>query len=308
MKSRRQTYLYWVIALTIVVGAALAWQRYSQPRFQGKTMAEWLDQTPPTSLPMTGPVALFRDHTEFTDLLQRLGTNALQPLIALLDEGDSTSDHWMSATIRSGYLPTAVNARFKSSLDQSARRRTLAASAIQHLGTNALTAIPFLEEIIRDPSRHSASVHAISILTFMGPPALPALQRSVTNAPENRKASVEQAIVAIHRTGIKSPYAKIRESSLLALAETPYATFEMMIPLAELLDSPNPDTRRRALHGLAEHLPIVAPSLLVAYRAVERQTSAKDPEMRRVATELLAKLNAPPQENRAATISNSRIQ
>ena len=263
-------------------------------------MAEWLDETPrqkiATRLGMTVEVDLISNHTEFADLLERLGTNALPHLIALLDERESTGDRWMVSAVRSGRLPPAVKARFTSSLDQSARRRTLAVTAIQHMGTNARHGIPLLEEIIRDPSRHGASIHAVSILKFMGPPALPALQRSVTNAPENRKASVEQAIVAIHRMGIKSPDPKIRESSLLALAETPYATFEMMIPLAELLESPNPDTRRRALNGLAEHLPIVAPSLVIAYRAVEKQADDDDSEIRRVATELLAKLNAPAQE------------
>ncbi len=130
----------------------------------------------------------------------------------------------------------------------------------------------------------------------MWPYALPALQRSVTNAPESRKASIEQAIVATHRMGIKSPDPKLRESSLLALAETPYATFELMFPLVELLDSPNLETRRRALNGLAQHLPTVAPSLVIAYRAVEKQAAADDSEIRRVATERLAKLNAPAQE------------
>lgn len=260
-------------------------------------MAEWLDEIPSQKVTLRGMV--FENysidaHPEFTSLLRSLGTNALPPLIALLDDGESTAGHWMQSALRSGYLPGTVKAKLTSSLDRSKRRRTFAAAAIQQMGTNALPAIPLLEEIIRVPSRPDASVHAVSILKFMGPPALPALQRSVTNAPESRRASVEGAIVAIYRIGIKSSDSKLRESSLLALAETPYATFEMMFPLVELLDSPNPDTRRRALHGLAEHLPVVAPSLVVAYQAVEKQTAADDPEIGRVATELLTKLNAPP--------------
>ncbi len=288
------------MALGLAAIVAVVWNFSSQPRFEGKTMAEWLNETPRQKITlragMTVEVDLISSHTEFTDLLQHLGTNALSPLIALLDEGDSSVNQWMLSAIRSGRLPAPVKARFTSSLARSTRRQSLAASAIQHMGTNALHAIPLLEEIISEPSRHSASVHAISILKFMGPPALPALQRSVTNAPESRKASIEQAIVAIHRMGIKSADPKLRESSVLALAETPYATFETMFPLVELLDNPNPDTRRRALYGLAEHLPTVAPSLVLAYRAVEKQTTADDPEMRRVAKQLLATLNPPPPE------------
>lgn len=302
MKSRRRTYLYWAIALTIVVGAALAWQRYSQPRFQGKTMAEWLDETPKQKVTMKWgsyvELDLISRHTEFNNLLQDLGTNALPPLIALLDEGDSSVNQWMLSAIRSVRLPAPLKARFTSSLARSTRRQSIAASAIQYMGTNALHAIPLLEEIIRDPNRQGASIDAVWILQSMGSQALPALQRSVTNAPESRKASIEQAIVAIRRMGIKSADPKLRESSVLALAETPYATFETMFPLVELLDNPNPDTRRRALYALAEHLPTVAPSLVLAYRAIEKQTTSDDPEMRRVATQLLAKLNPPPPEKK----------
>lgn len=274
-------------------------------------MAEWLDEIPSQKVTLRGMVFEIDSvdaHPEFNNLLRTLGTNALPPLIALLDDGESTAGHWMQSALRSGYLPGPVKAKITSSLDRAKRRRTLAAAAIQQMGTNALPVIPSLEEIIRDPSRQSASVHAVSILKFMGPSALPALQRSVTNAPESRRASVEEAIVAIYRMGIKSSDSKLRESSLLALAETPYATFETMFPLIELLDSPVLETRRRALNGLARHLPTVGPSLNIAYHAVEKQTAADDPEMRRVAIELLAKLNAPPQENRGATISNSRHQ
>lgn len=298
MKSRRQTLFLWAIALTTLVSGAMVWHRYSQPRFHGKTMAEWLDETPrqkiTTRVGMTVELDLIANHTEFTSLLQNLGTNALSPLIALLDEGDSSVEHWMRSAIRSGRLPSVVKARFTSSLDRSTRRRSLAASAFQMMGTNALHAIPTLEKIIRDPNHQGASVDAISILKFVGRPALPALQRSVTNAPESRRASVEGAIIAIYRMGIKSTDPVLRESSLLDLSETPYATFETMFPLIELLDSPVLETRRRALNGLGRHLPTVGPSLIIAYHAVEKQTAADDPEMRRVATALLAKLNPPP--------------
>ena len=263
-------------------------------------MAEWLDETPRQKVTTRGmifEIDSIAAHTEFTTLLQSYGTNALPPLIALLDDSDSTANHWMRTLIRSGRIPAPAKAKFTASLDRYSRRSTLAAGAIQHMGTNAIHAIPMFETIIHDPSCQGASAHAISILKFIGPPALPALQRSLTNAPENRRASVEEAIIAIYRAGIKSTNPILRESSLLDLAETPYATFETMFPLLELLDSSVSATRRRALNSLARHLPTVAPSLVVAYRAVEKQTTSDDPETRRIATELLAKLNPPPHQD-----------
>ena len=218
----------------------------------------------------------------------------MPPLVAQLDEEDSLINRWRREAIRSGRVPARMKAIFKASLARIQRRTSLATTAFMYLGTNATHAIPELEAIVCDPDGNSASVHAIRILQLLGQPALPALRRSVNNTPDKRKGSIERAIVAIHRDGCKSKDPRIREESVLALGESPYATFDTIFPLVELLGSTHLETRRRALNALARHLPTLGPSLIVAYRAVEKQTDSDDPEMRRVATELLAKLTPPP--------------
>lgn len=264
----------------------------------GKTLVEWIDEAQPTSSTNSAGQRVqylsLHNQKELQGALRSFGSNAVPALIAILDQSESVITDAKLKTLRSPRVPQSLKAKFASDLSATHQELGFIREALGFLGNDALHAIPDLERILCEPGRTLTPHYAASALAELGITAAPVLERCRTNAPADRQYFIESAINRLYRKELGSSDPEARTVSVLALANTRKPPFEVVFPLVELLDSPDLETRRRALAALARHLPTLAPSLIVAYRAVEKQTTADDPEIRRVAAELLTKLNRPP--------------
>lgn len=268
----------------------------------GKTLAGWIDAAQPTlftnSNGQTAQYLSLHNQKELQGALRAMGSNAVPALIAILDHADSVLTDAKLKILRTPQLPQTLKAKFSGDMYDTHQELSFVTEALRFLGTDAVHAIPDLERIICDPNRTIAPMFATTALGNLGFVATPALQRCLTNAPTALRGLVQRTITQLYQSDLKSVNREARTAAALALADTPRPPFEIIVPLVELLDSPLPVTRRRALNCLAQHLPTLAPSLVVAYRAVEKQTTSDDPAMRRVATDLLARLSPPPPEKK----------
>ena len=266
----------------------------------GKTLREWIEGAQPTSF--TNGVGQqwqafsLHNQKELQGALRMLGTNSIPTLIAILDQTDSVVAGAKLKATKTPLVPQSLKAKFIGDLQASHNRLSLIAETFGFLGDDALPAIEDLERISCAPNRTIASSYATMALGLFNSGGVPALQRCLTNAPSDRHFFIQRTLEQRYRADLRSVRAEVRIAAALALATTPKPPFEIIVPLAEILENSDLENRRRALDGMARHLPTLAPSLVVAYRAVEKQTTADDPEIRRVATELLAKLHPPPPE------------
>lgn len=268
----------------------------------GKTVGEWIKTARPTvvtnSAGQREEYVSFRSQKELQAALRELGSNAVPTLIAILDHSESLITDAKAKTVRSPRAPQSLKTRFAADLNTTHQELSFVREALGFIGHDALNAIPDLERILCDPNRTVTPWYAASALAELGINAAPVLERCLTNAPSDRHYFIESAITRLYRKELTSSDLNARSVSAFALANARKPPFEIIVPLVELLDSPDREKRRRALNCLAQHLPTLAPSLVVAYRAVEKQTTSDDPEMRRVATELLAELSPPPPEKK----------
>jgi hypothetical protein len=276
--------------------------RSTEPRYMGKTLGEWIDTAQPTlvtnSNGQTEQYFSLHNQKELQGALRAMGSNAIPTLVAILDETDSVVVGAKSKALKTPYIGQSLKAKFTGDLQAAHNKLGLIAQTFRLLGDNALHAIGDLERIACAPNRTVASTYAISALGLLEFGGVPALQRCLTNSPSDRHFDIQLSLNLRYRADLKSVRAEARTAAALALATAPNPPFEIIYPLTEILENSDPQNRRRALDGLARHLPNLAPSLVVAYRAVEKQITSDDPEIRRVATELLAKLNSPPPEKK----------
>lgn len=297
MKQKRYKWIA-VVAIVVAVGGGwTVWQRNSQPRYDGKTVRQWVEIGRPTKTFYTNSqgVSYTTDYKrkELHRALDTMGSNAGPSLIQILDAGDSPMTSLKAMIARSKWVTDSIKSAAASSLGDSLETLMTASHAIRYLGSNAFHVIPDLERIICDNRRPNAAFASAGAMRSLGIHALPALRRSLTNAPVARQQMVRLTIQNIYTDALKSDDARVRADAALALSEDPRPPFEIIRGLLDVLDDPGPRRQIQSLNALAVHLPTMAPSLIAGYRAVEKLTNSEDAEVRRAATELLRKLPEP---------------
>lgn len=286
----------WIAVLAIVVmavGVLWFWQRSRKLRYQGKTVRQWLAIAKPDKSRSTNGQVSFTGisgHKELQRMLDALGSNAAPSLIKILDEGDSTMTGLKTAVARSKQAPAFIKSAASADLMDLHHSLVIAADAIRYLGSNAVQVIPDLERITCDPEKMMASYSAASALSGFGFQALPALRRSLTNAPSARRQMVSITIQNIYREALKSGDARDRGEAALGLSEYPRPPFEIIFVLLDMLKSPDPKRQKQSLNALAVQLPTTAPLLVVAREAVTNAAASEDPEICRLANGILADL------------------
>jgi len=305
MKQKRYK---WIALVTIVVavgGGWTVWQRSKEPRYEGKTVRQWIATAKGSESAGTNSQGRFMTikgqkgfpsisaQKELQRMLDALGTNAAPVLIQILDEGDSLMTDLKGMIARSKWVMDSIKSAASSSLADSFETMMIASYAIRYLGSNAFHVIPDLERIICDSGKPSAAGVSTRPLISFGIQSLPALRRSLTNAPVSRQQMVRSAILNVLSEALQSDDARVREDAALALIEYPRAPFQIIQVFLDMLKDPDPRRQKQSLDALATHLPTMAPSLIVGYRAVEKLTNSEDAEIRRIASELLRKLPEP---------------
>ncbi len=296
MKLKRYKWIAVVAIVVAVVGGWIVWQRNRELRYEGKTIRQWIAVAKGSQRTGTNSLASFttiRSHKEVLRMLDALGTNAASPLIQILDDGDSMVTSIKATIAASKWAPASIKSAASAGLTDSLETLSMTGQAISYLGSNAVHLIPELERIICDGKKPLAAYIANGTMGSLGVQALPALRRSLTNAPASRRQLVQVPIQRIYREAMKSENARDREDAALALIEYPRPPFQIIQIFLDMLKDPDPRRQNQSLNALAVHLPTMAPSLIAGYRAVEKLTNSEDAEVRRAATELLRKLPEP---------------
>ena len=299
MKLDRNKGIAVLAAAVAAVGILLFWQRSKEPRYEGKTVRQWIAAAKGSKSAGTNSQGRFmgftsiRSNKELQRMLDALGTNAAPLLIQILDDGDSSMTDLKRMIARSTWVTDSIRSAASSSLADSFETMLIASYAIRYLGSNAFHVIPDLERIICDSGKPSAAGVSTSSLISLGIQALPALRRSLTNAPASWQQMVRSAILNVLSEALQSDDTRVREEAALALSEHARPPFEIIGVFLGMLKDPDPRRQCQSLNALAVHLPTMAPSLLFGYRAIENLTNSEDAEVRRTATELLRKLPEP---------------
>lgn len=295
--TKRTTLLIAVSLLAAVACAVMWFSRSTDPRYMGKTLVEWIEQTQPASTARSAgqreQYQSFEDQKELQGALRMLGSNAVPILIAILDRSETTVHRAKMKALDTSQLPQPLIDNFSEEFRSTHNGLNRVVQAFKFLGNDALHAIPNLERIVCEPNRSKTSSAAARALECFGVAAIPALERCRTNAPVEYQPTIQASIIRVYRSELNSTDPEARTRATLLLANSPKPPFEIVTPLVELLDSPQLEMRRRALNALAQHLPDFGPLAGVAYPAVEKQTTSDDPEIRRVAAELLARYKLP---------------
>ena len=286
----------WIIVLAIAVvavGALWLWQRSKEPRYQGRTVRQWIEIVRPTKTYHTNVENIYSSvdfhEKELVQMLNALGTNAAPALIQILDEADSTMTKLKAAVTRSKLVPDSVKSAASEDLSERFAASQIA-YGIRILGSNATPVIPDLERIICDPDKPLAASSAYQALSALGAPALPALHRLLTNAPSALRPWIHATIQNIYRNSLNSENAREREEAALALSEYSRPPFEIIQVLLDMLESPDPKRQKQSLDALAVHLPTMDPVLIAARDALAKATASSDPSVRQQANTILANL------------------
>jgi len=296
MKLKRYKWIAVVAIVFAVGGGWTVWQRSKEPRYEGKTVRQWIATVQSGERLGTNTQGRFtsiNSHKDFRRMLDALDTNAASQLIQILDDGDSIMTDLKAVIVRSKWVPGSLKAAASTGLSDSLETLSITGQAISYLGSNAVHLIPELERIVCDDKKPLAAYIANGTFGSLGVQALPALRRSLTNAPASRRQLVQVPIQRIYRDAMKSENARDREDAALGLSEHPRPSFEIISVLLDMLKDQDPRRQNQSLNALTAHLPTLAPSLVAGYRAVEKLTNSEDAEVRRAATELLRKLPEP---------------
>ena len=283
MKRHRYIWISLAVAATAVAISFILWPSEKEPRYQGKTVEEWLSSLKGNS---------FADsQSEISALLTELGSNAVPSLIRILDQNKTPTKNWFATNaLQAEWMPGFIHSIAAKHLD------TLpywAGHALGHLGTNAAIAIPDLERIICDPEKERGWEFSAVALGNIGPTALPALQRCLTNAPSGRQRVLTYITLLTLKRALQSNDHRVREDSALGLTELSKPPFELIPILAEIVEGDDMERSKRALRALGRWMPELAPNYMPARDAIEKAARCDDIDTRRLATEVLAKLPYP---------------
>ena len=149
----------------IALVLAVCW-RQAEPRHQGKPLSFWLRGFESETM---------EARWQSAEALRQIGTNALPHLIAQLRQPVSRQEPRWRQTLR---MFLSKQSLIKITVPRPPDRRVEALAALDALGPLAKTAVPDLEALLHEsPPDH----RAIMVLARIGPEALPALSRALTN-------------------------------------------------------------------------------------------------------------------------------
>lgn len=283
-----------LVIAVVAVGALWLWRSSREPRYEGKTVRQWIKIVRPTKTYHTNVENIYSSvdfhEKELAQMMKALGTNAAPALIQILDDTDSMMTKLKAAVTRSKLVPVSVKSAASASLTERIETSQIA-YGVRYLGSNATPFIPDLERIICDPDKPLAASSAFYALAVLGTQALSASRRLLTNAPSARRPWIHANIQSIYRNSLNSENAREREEAALALSEYSRPPFEIIQVLLDMLESPDQKRQKQSLEALAMHLPTMAPSLVAAREAVAKTAASDDPDKRRLANQILADLN-----------------
>jgi hypothetical protein len=270
------------LAMLVLLVSLMVSNRSAEPRYKGKTVTQW----------MTGlqPGEDVKKNRAIRLMLAELGSNAVPPLIAVLNAGENFSSRLARKAFLTSVVPLPVKALASTNLVKSFWRLAHAGAALQILGQKAAAVIPDLERIVCDPQNKIAGFAAMSSFEAIGPQAIPALVRSLTNAPSERipwilntlqniggSASLEQAAPILPGL-LHNSDPQCRKSAALALSTIKPPLHEVVPILVEMCASANQRERITAINAL-ERFITIDPAARATFVELTRSKDTKTSRM-----------------------------
>jgi hypothetical protein len=192
---RKRRILFTLGSLLLVWLAWLIFWPLNEPRHQGRYLSEWLATC------IAAP-AQSSEHTAATLAIQTIGTNAIPHLLQWI--GNAEPAKWRVALYSlHGLLPTRLqdNRIMMRLFSGPARRAHYATKGFAIFGTNAVSAIPELEAMLKDQTRTEAAYHAAHALWSLGEPGLAALQRTFADTNLSHRWLIAYPLAMAARDG-----------------------------------------------------------------------------------------------------------
>jgi len=231
-----------LVALAVVAFAYAVLCRKSipEPSYAGENLSEWLELYRRPERNGGVPTAAER-------AVRSVGTNALP---CLLEWIRYELPPWRQALLKLATWPVPGKSLDegkvvygKSAIEgQSVRRAEQAQLGFAILYTNAVSAIPELEALMKNNQKPIVGLRAIYALSEIGVPAIPALTNALANINQTNRIDIIYAIYAMERNSPFYDRDTCRAACLPALTRA--------------LNDPDPEVRRQAettLYNLAPH-------------------------------------------------------
>jgi HEAT repeat protein len=273
-----------LVALTVIVVAIFARDR--EPRYQGRTLGEWLLQERLDGLLFAAGWGRIRapEIPPATDPLQAIGTNALPFVMTWL--GYRPSPLTLRARIIIPKLPARFrDSRFARSLifTKGDRRRDAALAWVAIFGANAAAAVPELVNIINGSNNVAVTMRAITVLSYVGRDGVMPLLTCMTNQalpPMARQVAWEvvggipfgadcTAAVPILVSFLKNDVTDVNLAAASALGNLRLSPETVVPALAEALNDTRRDMRRTAVVALANFGPEARDAMPALMKACE---------------------------------------
>ena len=275
MKQKRYKWIVVVAIVVAVVGGWTVWQRNSQPRYEGKTVRQWIATIDdPFNVETNRRIQLMMD---------ALGTNAIPPLLDIIDQDARLLTRLYLETTYAKSMPGSVKTFAQNQLTKEMKPRLAAAMVIPLARSNATLAIPNLKNIASNTNNAFGWVYAVHALVRIGRPAVPALNRLLTNGPSHINAFVSGFARQEWRQRLRRGDLARREEAALALIDFNAADYEVIPVLDDMCGSRDPARREAALKGLTK----LVPEFVTARDAVKKAAASDDETTRRMARDIL---------------------
>lgn len=272
-------------ALGVVVALAGIWlfttRPAAEPRYQGKTVTEWLTESKDSSPELANNPAI-------RGMLLAVGSDAVPVLLNHLRSGDSLRNRVYLHILDSQSAPSRIGAYLHKKLIGPYEMTQRAGSAMRFLGTNASGAIPELERMAVSNRRSWGGQQAIKVLAGLDVEGWKAIGRVLSSLPPADSLPIRHRLAGTSMQALTNENLQIRQEAAHVLSDSGSAPFEIVPVLVEALDSNDRMAQVRALHTLGK----LAPVFRTAADTVRRAAQSDDSEIRMLAQSIL-KQSAP---------------
>ncbi len=189
MTGRRKKFLLAACGVVAVVGVCFFCLRDNEPSYNGRTLSEWLDECEELGFQEIADMPKLKDAVT---AVRAIGTNALPRLLAWEAKDESPSQKWLGR-----HIPSPLKQPWLEKLisGDAAHKNMIAEIGFQILGTNALPALPQLEERFTKGTNGTQVLGSAYAMAYMGRNAFDFCLRTAESGGTN--LHVRAAIVAI---------------------------------------------------------------------------------------------------------------
>jgi hypothetical protein len=291
--TKRRKILLLLAGLVLALGAYLLLFRESEPTYQSQTLSHWVMALGETQVWGGDPAA--------TQAIRQIGARAVPHLLKWTEY---ETPGWRKTV--DAFCRGRPGLEWIQDADVQRRRRAAAAwSALELLGPEAKEAIPTLIRRLNGPGADGAS-RAATVLSYLGPDALPPLLAALTNHDPNLRSRSARAIANPGRNAspglpvmirfLEGTNASLAAACAYCLGGSRLEPHLVVPALTKALQSLDPWVRTQAAWALGEFGRDAASALPALRRLLEDREDA----VRRMASNAVHKIaaqeltNAPP--------------